>query len=862
MKSVAQFRRATEKLLFNLFGGEELASVSLPMPDVEKFSGYLPYRSYDRDTELFYNDASCGFVLEIAPLTGADERVHQSLNQIFSDILMPGCDFHVVSYASPRISKIVQEWCYPRYLAGDVFEKIANYRAGHLARGAWKSMAADGPFITRNFRTVFSVSIKQGSKVSKRDLLTIRESLVAHFAAIGTPSRAFTPIELMQFCDEITTPSTGTGDDPLHYSDLDPINVQCIRPDFEIAIERDRILTRSQSLRMTGRTLHDGVPELGIFTPSSFDVRALVVKNYPERFAAWDGQQLIGSIFNPKLNFGCPVAMVFQGRVLDDTESSTRAGLKHVRSKQLADGKAVGLIPHLARQAAEWENVASLVRIGHRLVKGFYNINVISPRESAEENLRTAKAVFKAAGWDLSDQLHINIMSYCSMFPMNISSGLGDMLTRMKMQRTMVTTNAASFAPMHGEFLGGNIPHMMLIGRRGQPLYWSPFQNNEGNHNTAIFGKSGSGKSVFLQELCTSLVGSGAHAIIIDDGRSFEHTCKALGGRFIEFTLSSGLSVNPFRMIDAEQAAADEDYQVDCLAMLMSIIGQMARHEQRLNDFEKGIIDRAVNQVWNDMGSDGTIDAVIEALVSDDDPVGQQIATSLNQFSSTGTYGRFFVGDSIIDLTNPFTVFELSDLASREDLRSAVLTSIMFLASQYMRKSDRTIPKALFIDEAWQLLKGGSMAQFVEIYARTCRKYYGSLITATQSINDYYKSDGSRAALENSDWSVVLAQKPETIGELSRMGRFELNEFTNALIRSLKRQGTDYSDVFVRGPDTEFVARLVLDKFSAALFSSSPKVFAEIEALHHRGLSMADAIETVAFPENAKFGGEILAAAE
>lgn len=124
MNRLAQLRRSTEKLLFNLFGGEELASVSLPMPDVEKFSGYLPYRSYDRDTELFYNDASVGFVLEIAPLTGADERVHTSLNQIFSDILMPGCDFHVVSYASPRISKVVQEWCYPRYLAGDVFAKI------------------------------------------------------------------------------------------------------------------------------------------------------------------------------------------------------------------------------------------------------------------------------------------------------------------------------------------------------------------------------------------------------------------------------------------------------------------------------------------------------------------------------------------------------------------------------------------------------------------------------------------------------------------------------------------------------------------------------------------------------------------
>lgn len=34
------------------------------------------------------------------------------------------------------------------------------------------------------------------------------------------------------------------------------------------------------------------------------------------------------------------------------------------------------------------------------------------------------------------------------------------------------------------------------------------------------------------------------------------------------------------------------------------------------------------------------------------------------------------------------------------------------------------------------------MADFIEAYARTCRKYGGSLITATQSLNDYYKSEG------------------------------------------------------------------------------------------------------------------------
>lgn len=51
--------------------------------------------------------------------------------------------------------------------------------------------------------------------------------------------------------------------------------------------------------------------------------------------------------------------------------------------------------------------------------------------------------------------------------------------------------------------------------------------------------------------------------------------------------------------------------------------------------------------------------------------------------------------------------------------------------------------KLLLIDEAWSMLKGGSMGEFVETYARTCRKYGGALATATQSLNDYYKSDGA-----------------------------------------------------------------------------------------------------------------------
>jgi conjugal transfer ATP-binding protein TraC len=69
------------------------------------------------------------------------------------------------------------------------------------------------------------------------------------------------------------------------------------------------------------------------------------------------------------------------------------------------------------------------------------------------------------------------------------------------------------------------------------------------------------------------------------------------------------------------------------------------------------------------------------------------------------------------------------------------------------------------------------------------------------------------------------------------------------MIRSLKRNGVEYSEVFIKGPDTQALGRLVLDPFSATVFSSSPDTFARIEALLAEGLSIDAAIERVAFPD-------------
>jgi len=836
-------------LLSGILGDTNRPDSGRPELGVPMLAHWLPYRSYDPKTGIFYNSASRGFVIEAAPMVGADERTGEILTQFLSEAIpAPGClQFH--QWMSPRVGERLSKWYLPRYSARGVYERLAKHRVDFLTDGVWQSLSADAPFSLRQHRVAISYSTPESSNVSAEEIVSVMDGLVSALASINVSARKMDPAALIAWIDDITSPTTAAGEDVVSYNPLDPIADQAVRRDVELHIEPDRMLLRTERFRPTGKTIGDA-PEIGEILPDVFDVRSFSVRNLPTRWAPWDVARLIGDMFTDKLRMPCPVATNLCIEFPDLQASTSKASFKFMRTTSLADSKSSRFLPQLREQSQEWRYVNEEIRQGRKLVRVFFSVTAFSPKGKGDANERVLKSVYRAAGWDLLDDRYLQIMGLLCAMPMTMANGLARDLERMKRMRTLLTTTAANLAPIQGEFLGGQVPHLMLIGRRGQPFFWSPFENKAGNHNVAVVGKSGSGKSVTLQELCASLCGAGARVVVIDDGRSFEHSAKLQGGAFVEFTMSSGFCLNPFSMIDEELARADEDYLLDCMAMLKAIVNQMSRHIDRLNDTERGLIDGAVNAVWEEKGKRGSIDDVIGALDATGNSLAIDLGIAMRPFSSGGTYGRFFQGEVSFELSAQLTVFELSDLSSREELRSVVLTAIMFMSQQMMRKVDRAIPKALLLDEAWQMLRGGAMADFIETYARTCRKYGASLVTATQSLNDYYKSAGSIAALENSDWFVILQQKPETIADFKKHDRFEMDDYTDALLRSLKINGREYSDILIKGPETLAVGRLVLDPFSATVYSSSPAVYAAVEDLVAQGLSMDEAIERLAFPEN------------
>ena len=167
----------------------------------------------------------------------------------------------------------------------------------------------------------------------------------------------------------------------------------------------------------------------------------------------------------------------------------------------------------------------------------------------------------------------------------------------------------------------------------------------------------------------------------------------------------------------------------------------------------------------------------------------------------------------------------------------------MLRIQQEMYLGERNRRKICIIDEAWDLMSGGQAGKFIETGYRRVRKYGGAFLTATQSVNDYYKNDAARAAWENSDWVFMLRQKEESIEQLKASGRFSVDEYLGRLLRSIKTRHGEYSEVYIHMPGGGAIGRLIVDKYTAKVYSTKAEEVQAVNELVRSGYSLPDAIE-------------------
>jgi len=811
-----------------------------------RLATWLKYSAYMADRSVFVNDDSLGFSLEVLPQTGASEEMGRILTSLFNSAPADtGVQIHLL--ASPHVEGILGDYVNQRvpdemlhkYLpkqdasATNPYREMARRRATYLRKAARKSFGSAVGSLIRNFRCVVSVSM-QGDPTDPAalEMLDIyRSGVESTLKAANLPSFRWNAVNLINWCADLLNPHRLYDDClPLAHDEYKEIKYQLVNLDTRLSVRKDRLVF------WKGRT------------KEHIAVRSMTIKNYPQEYGLWGMNFLIGDVFQSSLQYGCPFLITMGAFIQNRDAVKNRVQLRQARATQNASSPIARFMPAFAQQKKDWDSALSSLDQGGTLTEIYHTVTLFSSNENLSRDEQATLAIWASKGFDLSSMEMIQLPGLVMGLPMSFSKHMFKDTSVLKLSSTKTTDNAVALSPFIGEWRGTETPVMLMAGRRGQVITFDLFDNNQGNYNVAIAGASGSGKSVFVNDIASAYASVGGKVWIIDVGRSYVNLSEAFDGDFIEFTPQKDLCVNPFTfVVDIK----------DEMELLQPLVALMVSPKHDLDNYTYSVIARAISKVWAMHGNAACMtdiyDLVNTGRIDEGDAFDQRVkdlASLLYTFTRHGAYGRYFDGPANIAFKNRFTVLEMEELNTKKDLRTVILYIMMFRITYDMYLSDRAQRKIVIIDEAWDLLgsSGGSdsaSAKFIDAGYRRARKYGGSFITATQNMSDYELSAAASSALKNSDWRCYLRQKAESLEAMRAKGAFDDDPGFFSTLKSLRTEKNVFSEVLISAPSAKAVARCYMDPYNLLRASSNPTDFTELRQRRDKGMSLHDAIVDV-----------------
>lgn len=326
------------------------------------------------------------------------------------------------------------------------------------------------------------------------------------------------------------------------------------------------------------------------------------------------------------------------------------------------------------------------------------------------------------------------------------------------------------------------------------------------NANISILGTSGAGKTFLMQLMALRMRRKGIQVFIVAPlkGHEFYRACQNIGGEFIQISPASKNCINVMEIRKSDKTA---DELLDGVVIEKSAL---ASKIQRLHIFfsllipdmtheEKQLLDDALIKTYEEKGITHDNDSLIspdnpeeyrkmpvlgdlyETLATDKQT--KRLANILNRLvnGSASTFSQ----QTNVNLENKYTVLDISELSG--DL----LPVGMFVALDYVwdkAKENRTVEKAIFIDECWQLIGGTGnhlAAEFVLEIFKIIRGYGGSAVCATQDLNDFFALDDGKygkGIINNCKTKIVLNledEEAQRVQSILRLSEAELMEITH-----------------------------------------------------------------------------------
>lgn len=425
---------------------------------------------------------------------------------------------------------------------------------------------------------------------------------------------------------------------------------------------------------------------------------------------------------------------------------------------------------------------------------------------------------------------------------------------------TLLSGQAADFIPIELPWTGTHhdAPAFLARTREGTLLRFNPFSNELTNANILVTGKTGSGKSFLVKQLLLQLQVLNPRIAIVTKGADYRALIELLGGQYREISLRTKLVKNPWDLngitheLDSAQVAG-----VASLAFHMA--GKTGSDDAVILNF----LEKAVRMTYERLLAIGKTprfsdlkwtlehypfeNTVIEQLA-------HLLALKLNRWTGEGVYAQLFDQDTSPELqdTEDIICYDIDGLKESPELQAAVAFTIARAIDQQIGRKDTSgslRPTVAVFDEVWAMLADPVLGTQVLNAFRTARKRYGSIIAASQGIEDFVGTAESPhtvglAILQNTEAKFVCAQ----LGELSRLREvLHLSEPALEAVKELRNVPGHFAESYLlvaNQPESSTVIQLTATPFDYWATTSNPleMEFRERFAKEHQELSALEAI--------------------
>jgi len=284
------------------------------------------------------------------------------------------------------------------------------------------------------------------------------------------------------------------------------------------------------------------------------------------------------------------------------------------------------------------------------------------------------------------------------------------------------------------------------------------------NANSVVFATSGAGKSYAIKlEILRSLM-LGTDVIVIDPEYEYKHLAEAVGGTYINISLSSENKINPF---DLPRSIGGEARPKDIIrSAVITLKGLVRLMLGNLSYDEDSIVDRALLETYakKDITPDSDLSKIDPPVMSDLEQVldgmegGNELALRLRKYTQ-GTFSGLLNSPTNVEMSNQLVCFSVRDL--EDELRPIAIYTIVNYIWNVVRSEMKK--RILVIDEAWWMMQHEDSAKFIFALVKRCRKYYLGVTTITQDVNDLLTSPYGQAIVNNSSLQILLKQSPAAI---------------------------------------------------------------------------------------------------